>query len=316
MVTDLSPFAYIIGVTSIAVFLYVWLHYRVTSIKNQRVDRIKNLFKKDPEATSAIPTDVLSAKEERQEQRDIVKGVKVRFTVIRRALFLCLATVWGLAMVLPFVGQLPSTMISILIAISTAVIGIAARPLVENMISGIVISFSKQLRVGDTLMMDEQYGTVEDISITHTKIKTWDWKRYVIPNSRMLNKEFINLTLNDSLLWAYLEFTVSYEADLDEVSRVAREAATSSPHHNDQEEPQFWVMRMEKESVVCWVAAWAESPGEAWNLKSDIATRLIREFRKRGIPTHMTRIDMTQRRHAYCDQREDSKRQLDREQNT
>jgi len=49
-------------------------------------------------------------------------------------------------------------------------------------------------------------------------------------------------------------------------------------------------MRMEKENVTCWVAAWADSPAEAWNLKSDIAIRLIREFREHGIPTHMNQV--------------------------
>lgn len=292
--SDLSPFAYILSVTGAALVVWAWLHYRVTSVKNQRVDRIRNLVKDDPAATAAIPTDVLTDKEERQERRSIIKGVKTRFTVIRRTLILCVFIVWSLALVLPFLGELPSTMISIIVAVTTAVIGVAARPLVENMISGIVISFSKQLRVGDTLMMDGQYGTVEDISITHTKIKTWDWKRYVIPNSRMLNKEFINLTLNDSLLWAYLEFSVSYEADLDEVGRIAREVAAASEFHNDQEEPQFWVMRMEKESVICWVAAWAESPSEAWNLKSDVMIGLIKAFAERGIPTHVSRINLNQ----------------------
>jgi len=292
MPADITPMAYVAGVTVVAAVAYIWLHYRVTSFKNQRVDRIERLVRKDPETMSAMPTDVLSSSEEKKGQQDIVRGVKTRFTIIRRTLILCILAAWSLAVLTPFIGRIPSTMLSIMVAISTAVIGIAARPLVENMISGIVISFSKQLRVGDTLMMDGQYGTVEDISITHTKIKTWDWKRYVIPNSRMLNKEFINLTLNDSLLWAYLEFSVSYEADLEEVSAIAKEVASKSKHHNAQEEPQFWVMRMEKESVICWVAAWAESPAEAWSLKSDIAVKLIKAFRERGIPTHMSHINL------------------------
>lgn len=292
MLTYMDPYIYIASISAVAAIVYAWIHYRITSYKNKRVDRIENLIIQDPETTSAMPTDVLSDSEERRGQKKIVKGVKTRFTVIRRTLIFCLIAFWVLAMALPFLGKLPSTMISIMIAISTAVVGIAARPLVENMISGIVISFSKQLRVGDTLKMDGQYGTVEDISITHTKIKTWDWKRYVIPNSRMLNKEFINLTLNDSLLWAYLEFFVSYEADIDKVSQIARKVAAASPYHNNQEEPQFWVMRMEKESVVCWVAAWAESPGEAWNLKSDIAIKLIKAFREQGIPTHTANINL------------------------
>ena len=292
MFNDIDPSIYIVSITTIATIVYVWISYRVTSFRKRRVERIENLIRKDPETTAAIPTDVLSAKEERQERRDMVKGVKTRFTVIRRTLIIFLGVVWSLAMMLPFVGQLPSTMISIIVAVSTAVVGIAARPLVENMISGIVISFSKQLRVGDTLIIDGQYGNVEDISITHTKIKIWDWKRYIIPNSRMLNKEFSNLTLNDSLLWAYVEFSVSYDTDIDQVREIAVDVASRSEHHNEQEDPQFWIRSMDKENVVCWIAAWADSPAEAWNLKSDICMRLIRAFKEKGIATHMSQINL------------------------
>lgn len=285
-----DPSVYIVIVSFTAIVVYAWIHYRVTSFKKMRVERIETLIKNDPETTAAIPTDVLSNKEERQEQRDMVKGVKTRFTVIRRTLMVSLVAVWLLALIMPFVGKLPNTMISVIIAITTAVVGIAARPLVENMISGIVISFSKQLRVGDTLMIDGQYGTVEDISISHTKIKTWDWRRYVIPNSRMLNKEFINLTLNDSLQWAHLEFTVAYDVDIDMVKQLAVNAASRSEHHNDQETPQFWVRSMDKESIVCWIAAWTDSPAEAWSLKSDVATQLIKDFREKRITTHISHM--------------------------
>lgn len=294
MFAEIDPYIYIASITAVATIIYIWISYRVTSFRKSRVDRIEKLIKKDPETTAAIPTDVLTAKEERKERREMVKGVKTRFTVIRRTLILFLVMVWSLAMALPFVGKLPSTMISIIVAVSTAVVGIAARPLVENMISGIVISFSKQLRVGDTLVVDGQYGTVEDISITHTKIKTWDWKRYVIPNSRMLNKEFVNLTLNDSLQWAYIEFSVSYETDIDMVREIAMEVAARSEHHNEQEAPQFWIRSMDKESVICWIAAWADSPAEAWSLKSDVSVRLIKAFQEKGIRTHLSRIDLSQ----------------------
>ncbi|TIH11722.1 mechanosensitive ion channel protein MscS [Marinifilum sp. JC120] len=293
MLTEIDPYIYIACITAVAAIIYIWISCRVTRFRKSRVDRIEKLIKKDPETTAAIPTDVLTDKEERQERKDMVKGVKSRFTVIRRTLILFLVMIWLLAMVMPFVGQLPNTMISILIAISTAVVGIAARPLVENMISGIVISFSKQLRVGDTLVIDGQYGTVEDISITHTKIKTWDWKRYIIPNSRMLNKEFTNLTLNDSLQWSYIEFSVSYDADIDEVREIALEVASQSEHHNGQDTPQFWIRSMDKESVVCWVAAWADSPAEAWSLKSDVSMRLIRVFKEKGISTHLSYVNLS-----------------------
>jgi len=289
---EFSLIPYLGIVTFIAVLLYVWIHYRLSSFKEQRVERIEELVN-EPETISSMPTDIMTNKEEKREKRKMVRGVRSRFTIIQRALLFFAVTFWLIALIIPFIGKLPTTMISILMAVLTAVVGIAAKPLVENMISGIVISFSNQLRVGDTLMIDQQYGTVEDISITHTKIKTWDWKRYVIPNSRMLTKEFTNLNLNDSRLWAYLEFNISYDADLEKVRDLATNVATLSEYYTSDEAPQFWVMRMEKECVVCWIAAWADSPAEAWNLKSDMAVNLVKALKQEGIPTHASHVDLT-----------------------
>ncbi|BCS89242.1 hypothetical protein PSDVSF_24840 [Pseudodesulfovibrio sediminis] len=289
---DFSLLTYLSGVTLLAILIYLWINYRLTSFKRQRVTRIEDLVN-EAETISSMPTEVLSGKEEKRQKQKMVKGVHSRFTIIQRALLFFAVTIWLVALIVPFIGKLPTTMISILMAVLTAVIGIAAKPLVENMISGIVISFSNQLRVGDTLMIDQQYGTVEDISITHTKIKTWDWKRYVIPNSRMLTKEFTNLNLNDSRLWAYLEFCISYDADLEEVRDIATDVATHSEYYTSDEIPQFWIMRMEKECVVCWIAAWADSPADAWNLKSDMAISLVKTLKLKGIPTHVSRVDFT-----------------------
>ena len=299
MVSQYTIFVYLISVTIFSWAIYTWVNYRISNHKSNRVKRIKELVK-DPETVSYMPTDILSDREEKETQKDIVRGVRSRFTIIQRTLFFLILLVWFIALTAPFVGKLPGNILSILIAVLTAVIGIAVKPLVENMISGIVISFSNQLRVGDTLMIDQQYGTVEDISITHTKIKTWDWKRYVIPNSRMLSKEFINLTLNDTLLWAYLEFTVSYDADIERVKEMAIGVASRSEYCTGQEAPQFWIMRMDKEAVTCWVAAWAESPAEAWNLKSDIAINLIKVFRAEGIATHISYVDLTSAHQMRC----------------
>ncbi|WP_419785912.1 mechanosensitive ion channel family protein [Pseudodesulfovibrio sp.] len=298
MPANVSLPIYLVCISGVALCAYLWLHIRLSSFKEKRVSRIKDLVQ-GQEINPPVSTDILSDKQERRHQQQIIQGVRSRFTIIRRTLILLVLIAWCTALTLPFLGKLPSTMLSILIAVTTAVVGIAARPLVENMISGIVISFSRQLRVGDTLMMDGQYGTVEDISITHTKIKTWDWKRYVIPNSRMLNKEFVNMTLNDSMLWAYLEFSVSYEADLDQVRNLAVDLAEKSPYHNAQEEPQFWVMRMERESVICWIAAWADSPAEAWSLKSDMAIGLTKAFRELSIPAHTSYVDLRHGRHRH-----------------
>ncbi|MFP4282412.1 MAG: mechanosensitive ion channel family protein [Opitutales bacterium] len=154
------------------------------------------------------------------------------------------------------------------------------------MISGYVVTFSKQFRTGDMILMDGQYGTIEDITPIHTVIKLWDWRRYVVPNARMLTKEAIHYTKREGLLWALLKFNVAFGADLDRVEEIAVEAGKKSPLRTGRDDPKFWVMGMGRESMECWLAMWTKGPVDAWTFRVEVAGRIARQMAKEGIRSH------------------------------
>ena len=283
---------YIAAVAAFGFLFFLWVHNRISKLRDHRIRRAENL---DAEQVGAFPVEDLSRKEQQKRLGVLTAGVAQRFTIIGRSIYLMLGLVWVLALSFPFMGSMPTTYVSIAITIATVVLGIAARPFIENFFSGIVISFSHQLRVGDTLIIDEQYGTVEDISITYTKIKTWESKRYIIPNSRMLSKEFINLTLTEQSLWATVNFSVSYDADLDRVAELAEEIAAELSPKEAPEAPLFWVQWMEKDCLECRLTCWAESPAAAWMLRSDMARSLAGALRGEGIATNINHIRLPSR---------------------
>jgi small-conductance mechanosensitive channel len=222
----------------------------------------------------------------KKQREKALEGYAQRFSIIRRTILIIYVLIWLMLLITPLFGKITGTFVSVIAAILAAIIGIAARPFLENMIAGVVITFSRQFRVGDTVLIDNQYGTVEDITITHTIIKLWDWKRLVIPNSSMLTKEMVSYTTKDSYLWAYVEFWVSYDADIYKVEEIALDAASKSLHFARTGVPRFWIMEMGKEGIKCWVAAWTLTPTDSWYLKIDVRKRLIQEFKKHGIKTH------------------------------
>ena len=227
----------------------------------------------------------------KKQREKALEGYEQRFSIIRRTILITYVLIWILILIFPLFGKISATVVSILAAIMAAVIGIAARPFLENMIAGVVITFSRQFRTGDTVLIDDRYGSVEDITITHTVIKLWDWKRLIIPNSSMLNKEMVNLTTKDSYLWAYVEFWVSYDTDIYLVEEIALDAASKSLHFARAGVPRFWIMEMDKEGIKCWVAAWTLTPTDAWYLKIDVRKRLIHEFKKHNIKTHVFNLE-------------------------
>lgn len=213
-------------------------------------------------------------------------SIRTHYRNTRKLLFPVFVLVGVVSLVFPYLSLVPATALSVTLSAATVVVGIAAKPPVENFIAGLVLGFSRVLNIGDTVTYDGHYATVEDISMTHTVLKIWDWRRLVIPNSKMLNSEFQNFSLTDLFQWAHVEFWVAYEADLETVREISVEAARASEHFADYEEPGFWVMETGKDAIRCWVAAWAETPSDAWYLKSDIRDRLIKRFAENGIRTH------------------------------
>lgn len=278
-------FYYVLGVGIFGAIILWWIKRRFVDIEQQRCNRIDRLKRIEPIRTSSPVDNPLD------DAKEIaIESIMSRFSIIRKFTFIILFTVWILALIFPFLKQVPATFISILVGASGIILGIAARPVIENLISGVVISFSKPIRIGDTVILDDNYGTVEDITITHTVVKIWNWRRYVIPNSKMILKEIVNLTIVDKYQWTHVEFTVSYDSDIEQVKNLAVKIASRSRHFAGYETPRFWVMELSEKGYRCWIAAWADSPVDAWELKNEIRTRLIMEFKDHGIKTHILEL--------------------------
>lgn len=224
----------------------------------------------------------LNDSEEISRRRGL-RSIEQRFRILRRFLIPLFILIWGLVAAVPLVSKVSATYISLIVGAVTVMLGIAAKPWVENFFAGLVITLGQSIRVGDTVDVDGQYGTVEEINLTYCVIKVWDWRRYIIPNAQMLSKEFTNLTIKDSFIWQKVEFFVAPEADLDLVETVAIQAAKLSDALILEDEISFWVMSIEKDSIRCWVAAWAETPAEAWRLGHDIRKNIAMQLNEHGI---------------------------------
>lgn len=218
-----------------------------------------------------------------------IESIEKHFSVLRRLLIPLIAFLTLLLAAPAFLASTSATTASMTGAVIAVVLGLALRPFLENAVGGLVISSSGLVRIGDTVRLDDWYGTIEDITTTHTTIKVWDWRRYLVPNSRMLQSAFFNYSLFDTYQWAYVEFWVAPDVDLDEVREIAVQSPLRSAHFSKREEPKFWIIRIEKDAICCWVAAWADTPSGAWALTNDIRTELLGELRRRGIPLSLQR---------------------------
>lgn len=263
--------------------LAVWpVLRRLQRIKEQRRESLTQ--RKEP---GAIP--VRARKKKIREQQ--IQRMESRISITSRTLVVLLMLLGGGIASIPFLGQIAPAVLPLAIAAVSVIIGVAAKPIIENITCGLVLCFGKLARIGDTVVIDDVYGVIEGFTLTHSVIKRWDSLRYVVPNSSMMTKEFINYSLYDNNRWVYVEFWIDYNADLDLVERLGKEAPLNSIYYAaDREEPRFWVAETTKTAVKCMIVAWATTPADGWMLSHDIRKSLIKKMSTHGITTHMHNI--------------------------
>ncbi len=272
---------WILSVTIMVTVVYWFIRMRLKRTESKLHRRLERL-----ENTTTLDTDSPLEDQEEVFKEQGLESIQTRFRAVRRVLYPILFLGWAFLISFPLLDRVPATLLSFLLGTITVVVGIAARPFIENVIAGVVIAFSQPLRIGDTVLIEGNWGKVEDISLTYSIIRIWDWRRYIISNSQLLQKDFINYSLTDTFQWAYVEFWVSYEADLDRVQELAKESTAASGSFVDYEEPSFWVMEMGKDAIRCWVAGWADTPADAWTLTHDVRTKLAMALHANGITCH------------------------------
>lgn len=223
-------------------------------------------------------------------QQRAIQGLKRRFNTYRIVFFTLGIVFWASLLFIPLLTPESATFVSFSLGTLTVILGVAARPVLEQIIAGFVLAMDRTIRVGDTVIVDNHYGVVERLDLTSVVFRLWDWRRYVVPNEVLLNKEFLNLSLNDTFEWTHVDFHIAPNEDIDAVSELAVRAMQNSSSLADHEDPSFWVMEMTPESIRCRIAGWSNSPWEAWSLRDETRKGLMRAFREKGIRSQLGRI--------------------------
>jgi small-conductance mechanosensitive channel len=110
--------------------------------------------------------------------------------------------------------------------IAGVVVGFAARPLLSSLIAGVQIAMTQPIRIDDAVVVENEWGWIEEITATYVVIKLWDWRRLVVPLSYFMEKPFQNWTRETASLigtiFIYTDYTVPVDEVREAVYRIAR----------------------------------------------------------------------------------------------
>ena len=108
--------------------------------------------------------------------------------------------------------------------------GLALQPLLTNMIAGVQIATDQPIRLDDAVIVEGEWGQIEEITSTYVVVKLWDWRRMILPLSYFISKPFQNWTRETARLIGSAFLYVDYEAPIDRLRAELERICRASPH--------------------------------------------------------------------------------------
>jgi len=177
--------------------------------------------------------------------------------------------------------------------ILAAIIGFAAKDAISNLIAGLFIVLFRPFRIGDYIKLDRGMGIVEDITLRHTVINTFENKRLIIPNSVISTESVLNFTIQDAKIISFNNFMVGLDTDIDLAKSIIYEEASKldfvidnrTPKAIIEDSPEFDIRLMEVTDTAIHMRAyiWLSDPLEEFKMKSIFKEAVHKRFKKEGV---------------------------------
>ena len=185
--------------------------------------------------------------------------------------------------VIAAVGQLGVQTTSFIAVLGAAglAIGLALQGSLANFAAGVLIIIFRPFKSGDFIDAGGTMGTVEEIQIFTTMMRTPDNKTIIIPNAQITSAAITNFSARETRRLD-LTFGVSYSDDIDKVKRVIREVLAEEERLLEEPEPVVALMNLGDSSVDFVVRPWVKS-ADYWGVFFDLQEAMKKRFDREGI---------------------------------
>lgn len=160
-------------------------------------------------------------------------------------------------------------------------VSLAVQDVLSNVAGGMVLLFSKPFALGDYVSTPEGEGTVEEITLTHTKLDTPGGQRVMLPNSKIVAGQIINYTVR-GVRRADHTVTASYDDEPDTVRRACLAAVARTPNILPDPAPQVVLTAYGESSIEYHVRFWAGT-GDYWDAYFTSLEEIRKAFAEEGV---------------------------------
>ncbi len=171
--------------------------------------------------------------------------------------------------------------------IAGLIIGLSAQKALGTILAGLQIAITQPIRIDDVVIVENEWGWIEEINLTYVVVRIWDQRRLIVPSTYFLDKPFQNWTRTSAdilgTVFIYTDYNVPMDAIRNELTRLLE----ASPHW-DKRVNVLQVTDAKQNTVEIRALMSAANSPAAWDLRVYVREHLI-EFLRRNYPDSLPR---------------------------
>jgi small-conductance mechanosensitive channel len=210
-----------------------------------------------------------------------VRRVRTQVSLITRVVAAVVGVVAVAAMLLTFPAMRAAGASLLASAgILGIVAGVAAQSTLANMFAGFQIAFGDMVRIGDTVVVDGEWGTVEEITLTFLTVRTWDERRITMPVSYFTSKPFENWSRGGAQMTGIVYWHLDHSAPMEAMRRQLREILRDCPEW-DGRACDLTVTDSTPNTIEVRALVTAKDADDIWKVRVTVRERMIQWLNER-----------------------------------
>ena len=153
-------------------------------------------------------------------------------------------------------------------------IGLAAKPLLGNLIAGVQIAITQPIRIDDVVIIQGEFGWIEEFTSTYVVVRLWDWRRMIVPLGYFLENPFQNWTRTSATLIGSIYFHLDHRTPIQELRAKLEEIVKASKLW-DGKVVNLQVSDTTERTIEVRALATARDASKVWDLRCEIREKML-----------------------------------------
>lgn len=233
------------------------------------------------------------------DEKDNLKARKVytQFRIIERVANVIILIV-AISLILMSFDSIRKIGVSLIASAGIAgiILGFAAQKVLGGLLAGIQIAITQPIRIEDAVVVEGEWGWVEELNLTYVVVRIWDKRRLVLPTTYFIEKPFQNWTRTSGDIVGSVFLHVDYRMPMNPI-REELDRILDNTDLWDRKAKVLQVTDAKERSVEVRILVSAETSPQAWDLRVHVREQLI-DFMQREYPEYLptTRLALTEHR--------------------